>query len=99
MRKQSKDLNDNKEDLAEKAGQQKVGSGGQTMEEKPTRKRGTKTPTSTSPKRELSVFPTDYSMVKVAYVGGGETPKELSGRYSSAAEAKKAIARYLYKKT
>jgi len=38
-------------------------------------------------------------MVKVAYVGGGETPKELSGRYSSAAEAKKAIARYLYKKT
>lgn len=99
MTKQNRNLKDNNEDLAEKTGEQKAVSDTLTTVEKPTPKRGTKTPTSKKPKRELSTFPAPYSMIKVAYIGGGETPKELSGLYSTTADAKKAIDRYLKKKT
>ena len=96
MKKQNSDPKDNNVDSVEKAGEQKVESDTPTTVEKQTAKRGTKTPT--SKKRELKAMPGNYSMFKVAYVGGGETPRELRGLYSTVREADKAIKLYLSKK-
>lgn len=95
MKKQSNVAVDSNEDLPKKLGEQTEESVTPTTEEKPTAKRGTKTPTSTS--RELGIFPGPTALYKIAYVGGGETPKELGGLWKTRRDAQAAINRYLNK--
>lgn len=64
------------------------------MEEE-ARKDTEEAPTST--KRELKVYPAEMSMFKISYEGGGETPDDLKGTYTSASVAQRAIIRYLVK--
>ena len=95
MRKQSNAVVGNKEDSPKKPGEQTEVSDTPTTEEKPTAKRGTKTPTSI--KRELGIFVGPTALYKIAYVGGGETPKELGGLWKTKRDAQAAINRYLSK--
>lgn len=96
MRKQSNEAEDSKLDKPKRASVRKAVSVTQTTVESEAKEAGAEAPTSTS--RELGVFVGSYGLYKVAYVGGGETPRALAGHYKSRKDAEKAIKVYLHNK-
>lgn len=68
------------------------------MVEEETGKQTKEARTSTRPEKKLLVKPAPFSMYKVGYGGGGETPKELKGLFTSHTEAQKTLDTYLKKK-
>ena len=96
MRKQSNEAEDSKLDKPKRATVRKAASVTPTTEESVAKEAGAEAPTSI--KRELGVFPGTHGLYKVAYVGGGETPKELTSQYKTHRDAHRAIKVYLHNK-
>lgn len=98
MQKQNKSPRKDKDDSAEKVSLQKEVSDTPTTDVKDTAKPPEKAPTSTKPKKKLVIKSAPYSMFKIGYEGGGETPDDLKGLYTSQVNAQKQLDSYLKKR-